>query len=133
MGDSHEETVSREVLSRHVCTATFTGLEPGMEPMLRIYPPQPAKEWAAFAIDAYEEYEKPGQYGDEQQTKFAFVPLECSNADAVATLSALQPGARVRIAWRHEYVTRSAWSERLRQRTSASFPERPVVLLERLQ
>lgn len=60
------------------------------------------------------------------------MPAECEDAAVVSALGALQPGARVRLSWRHEYVTRSAWSAPLQQRTSSSFPERPVVLLEPL-
>jgi hypothetical protein len=130
--DESDVQVTRELLARHTCTAVFCGLEAGREPMLRIFPPQPAKQWARFDIEEYEEYEKPGKYGDEQQTSFAFVPVECEDAAVVATVAALQPADRVRVSWRHEYVTRSAWSARLQQRTSSAFPERPVVRLERL-
>merc|ERR1719240_178466 len=103
-----------------------------MEPMLRIYPPLPAKMWASFDIESYESYEKSGEYGDEKQTSFAFVPAEETDAHVVKTVNALQHGDRVKIAWRHEYVTRSAWSKELEMRTSSSYPERPVVLLEKL-
>ena len=126
------DSISRELLARHVCTATFTGLEPGREPMLRIHPPQPAKTWAAFTIDTYEEYEKPGKYGDEQQGSFAFVPAECSNAEVLATFNTLQPQDRVRISWLHEYVTRSSWNAELGARTTSSYPERSVEILEKL-
>ena len=61
---------SREVLSTHETRATFTGVEAGMEPMLRIFPPQPAKQWAVFAITEYISYSKPGQYGDEKTERF---------------------------------------------------------------
>jgi len=118
---------ARELLSRHVCLASYVGLEAGREPMLRVYPPIPAKQWAVFAIDAYEEYAKPGKYGDEKQQRFAFVPEE-QNEAVVSTLRSLQPNDRVRIGWRHEYVTRSFGSGE--QRTSSSFPERPVDILE---
>merc|ERR1719231_906830 len=95
--------------------------------MLRIYPPRPAKSWAAFSIDSYDSYEKHGKYGDEKQERFAFVPAELSDAALKATVDRLQPGDKVKLSWRHEYVTRSAWSQRIGQRTSSSFPERPVV------
>ena len=130
--DESDVQVNRDVLSRHTCTASFLGLEPGMEPMLRVFPPRPAKTWATFDIEFYEEYEQVGQYGDEQQSRFAFEPAECQDAAVMAALGELKPGDRVFIQWRHEYVTRSSFSARMQQRTSASFPERPVVLLERV-
>merc|ERR1712139_698684 len=119
-------TTSRELLSRHVTRATFAGIEPGREPMLRIYPPQPAKMWANFQIDEYFEHEKPGQYGDERTDRFAFVAEEQSEAIA-ATLSTLQPGDAVRLAWNHDYVTRTDEGGGV-----AKFPERPVQQLERI-
>lgn len=130
--DESDVQITRQVLSSHECIAVFQGLEPGREPMLRIFPPQPAKTWAAFGIESYEAYEKTGEYGDEQQTRYAFVPAECESAEIADRVSSLQPNDRVRISWRHEYVTRSAWSERLGQRTSSSFPERPVLSLEKI-
>jgi len=118
---------TRELLSRHVAIATFSGTEEGRESMLRIYPPQPPKQWATFAIEEYEEYDKTGKYGDEQQTRFAFVAAEEADAGVVATLGTLTAGDRVRIAWRHEYVTRKEEGG-----SSSSFPERPVSRLEKL-
>ena len=132
LDDESDVQVNRDVLSRHTCTASFKGLEPGMEPMLRVFPPRPAKTWATFDIDSYVEYEQVGQYGDEQQSRFAFEPAECQDAAVMAALGELKPGDRVLIKWQHEYVTRSSFSARMQQRTSASFPERPVVMLERV-
>ena len=123
---SSAPTFTRELLSRHVCTGTFSGMEAGREPMLRIYPPQPAKQWAVFAIAEYEEYEKPGQYGDERQTRFAFVPAEAPGSQWADVVSSLQPNDRVKIAWRHEYVKRTEPGG------MSSYPERPVTLLEKL-
>ena len=65
--------------------------------MLRIYPPQPAKSWAVFSIDEYEVYEKPGKYGDEKQSRFAFVPAE--QPDWAEMVNSLQADDRVKIAW----------------------------------
>lgn len=130
--DESDVQVKRDLLSSHTCTATFSGIEQGRENMLRIYPPRPPKSWAAFDIDSYEAYEKTGEYGDEKQSRFAFVPAECSDTNITDTVNALPPNARVKISWRHEYVTRSSWSQRLGQRTSSSYPERPVVSLEQL-
>merc|ERR1712167_31605 len=123
---------SRELLSKHVCVATFSGVEAGREPMLRIYPPQPAKQWATFAIESYEEYEKPGKYGDEKTEKFAFVPDEQPDwAELVASLAA---GDRVKIAWLHEYVTREEPGEGDNEGKTftSKYPERIVTQLEKL-
>ena len=108
------------------------GVEAGREPMLRIYPPQPAKQWATFAIESYEEYEKPGKYGDEKTEKFAFVPDEQPDwAELVASLAA---GDRVKIAWLHEYVTREEPGEGDNEGKTftSKYPERIVTQLEKL-
>ena len=125
--DGLQATYTRELLSQHLCTATFTGVEPGREPMLRIFPPQPPKQWATFTIEAYERHEKPGKYGDERQTSFAFVAEEQPEF-AAQVLATLSPGARVKIAWRHDYVTR----REAEGGGSSSYPERVVELLEML-
>ena len=118
---------SREVLSTHETRATFTGVEAGMEPMLRIFPPQPAKQWAVFAITEYISYSKPGQYGDEKTERFAFLPEEQSDAVSAA-LFALTPGQTVLLSWEHEYVTRAETIDG--RETSSSYPERIVTRLE---
>lgn len=118
---------SRDVLSSHETRATYTGVEAGMEPMLRIFPPQPAKQWAVFAITEYISYSKPGQYGDEQTERFAFVAEEQSEAVSAA-LAALTPGQNVLLSWDHEYVTRAETIDG--HETSSSYPERIVTKLE---
>jgi len=44
-------TYTADMLARHATLATFTGFEQGREPMLRVFPPRPAKSWATFQID----------------------------------------------------------------------------------
>ena len=97
-------TYSREMLSRHKTTATYQGQEEGRESMLKVFPPRPNKMWETFHIVAYESYEKPGQYGDAQQTIQRFTDLEGAHAATVAKLS---KGDKVRLEWDHNYVTRS--------------------------
>ena len=46
-----EVTYTADMLARHSTLATFTGFEQGREPMLRVFPPRPAKSWATFQID----------------------------------------------------------------------------------
>lgn len=117
----------RELLSRHKVLATFAGIEPGREQMLRIYPPRPAKSWAKFTVNKYEEFEKPGKYGDEMAKEFAFVPQE-ADADVASTLVSLSPGDTVRLAWNHDYVTNASAGGGM-----TKSPERKVTLLERIE
>ena len=114
-------TYSREMLSRHKTTATYQGQEEGRESMLKVFPPRPNKMWETFHIVAYESYEKPGQYGDAQQTIQRFTDLEGAHA---ATVSKLNKGDKVRLEWDHNYVTRSE------NGGESKYPERVITLLE---
>merc|ERR1711935_1232518 len=114
-------TFRREILSKHKVLATFQGLRKGREPMLRIYPPKPAKDWAVFQVQQYLEYQKLGKYGDAETTEFAFVPREQSDL-VQETIATLQKGAHVELEWEHDYVTRQDCSG-----GSSSYPERKVV------
>ena len=89
--------------------------------MLRVFPPRPNKMWETFHIVAYEAYEKPGQYGDAQQTVQRFTDLE---GDHAATVSKLNKGDKVRLEWDHNYVTRSE------NGGESKYPERVITLLE---
>merc|ERR1712151_976365 len=68
--------ISRQELSKHKVYATFEGMLQGREPMMMMYPPMPAKQYAVFRVDEYISYEKPGKYGDAKQVHFEFVPSE---------------------------------------------------------
>merc|ERR1719379_2415733 len=111
----------RDLLSSHSTIAIYKGIEPGRENMLKIYPPQPAKDWAVFSIESYLPggYSKPGKYGDEKCTRFAFLPDDAS-PEIQSTLKTLETGERVRLDWVHEYVT-----IRDEEGRSTSSPERP--------
>ena len=87
-------TYSRQLLSRHTATATYGGQE---------------------------SYEKPGQYGDAQQTIQRFTDLEGAHAATVAKLS---KGDKVRLEWDHNYVTRAE------NGGESKYPERIITLLE---
>ena len=50
MMDPQQTSFTADLLSRHSTIATFSGFEQGREPMLRVFPPRPAKSWATFAI-----------------------------------------------------------------------------------
>ena len=103
----------------------YLGLKQGMEPMLRVYPPRPAKMWAEFEITKYIEYEKPGKYGDEQQKKYAFVPDD-ETPETQGLFAKLSEGDEVLLAWNHDYVTRTEAGG-----GQSKFPMRPVVMLEK--
>ena len=121
-------SASRELLSRHVCEARFTGYEDSMDPMLRVHPPRPARKLAVFSIEKYLDYEKPGEYGDGRAERFTISPDECADAAIATTLASLSPGDRVKLAWNHDYVTRTDEGGGV-----IKSPERPVVLLEKLE
>ena len=134
-------TYSRQLLSRHKTTATYGGQEEGRESMLKVrqwfgtgalrhrrvhaftqvFPPRPNKMWETFHIVAYESYEKPGQYGDAQQTVQRFTDLDGAHAATVAKLS---KGDKVRLEWDHNYVTRSE------NGGESKYPERVITMIE---
>ena len=90
-------TYSRQMLSRHKTTATYGGQV------------------------EYESYEKPGQYGDAQQTIQRFTDLE---GDHAATVAKLKKGDKVRLEWDHNYVTRTE------NGGESKYPERVITKLE---
>jgi hypothetical protein len=84
-------------------------------------------EFADFAIKKYLKYEKLGQYGDPEQQSFSvqvsdFHKKPKGEPKILETVKRLQKGDYVLLSWHHDYVTRQG----------ASFPERPIVKLERL-
>jgi len=70
---------------------------------------------------AYEAYEKPGQYGDPQQTIQRFTDLEGAHA---ATVAKLNKGDKVKLEWDHNYVTRTE------NGGESKYPERVITKLE---
>ena len=119
---------AREALSTHRVVAKFAGFEAGRESMLRIFPQRPAKQWAVFSEVRYEAYEKPGKYGDAQAVDtFKMCPVD-QPAWVRGAVAELVAGARVRLAWSHDYVTRESAAPDGRVCTSKS-PERIVSQL----
>ena len=84
-----------------------------------------ANAWALFDVDTYLAYDKPGQYGDPKEERFAMQTRPADKVEHVAgareLLASLAPGDHVRLAWVHEYVTERG----------CSFPIRRVLRLER--
>ncbi|MCU0979628.1 MAG: hypothetical protein MUF25_10740 [Pirellulaceae bacterium] len=84
-------------------------------------------EFASFGVKKYLQYEKPGQYGDPEQKTFL---VQVSDYDKkpkgdpkiLETVKSLKKGDYVLLAWHHDYVTKQG----------ASYPERPIVKLEKI-
>ncbi len=119
---------SRKVLSVHATDAEFLGVV--KRPCMHRTALCPDRcdhggSVAEFKILAYRSYEKTGEYGDPRATKF-FVRVRDARGNPVADaallrdIEALKAGDKVRLDWRHEYVTRGG----------SSFPERPVTTLK---
>jgi len=123
----------RNLLARHVVQAEYRGLEQGREPMLRIYPPMPAKIWTKFSVVEVQEYEKPGQYGEEALQPGAEKAFERDLQPKAMqnTLAGLVPGDRVRLGWNHDYVTTEFTSPDGHKSTN-QFPEHTITVLEKL-
>jgi hypothetical protein len=104
-------------------------LSPGTSPPRAPSPP-PAAQYLA--------YEKPGQYGDEEQKQFALQlrPAEDRVEHAPGThalVAALAEGDRLHIRWLHEYVTdQQVDAATGAVKGSSKYPIRRVVAIERL-
>jgi hypothetical protein len=119
-----------ELLAVHETLAVFDGLE------YRVCsgktPPCPKEcgdsgEFASFNVKKYLKYEKFGQYGDpKQQTLSArlsdYGRKPMCDPKILSTARALKKGDYVLLAWHHNYVTQDG----------ASFPDRPIVKLEKI-
>lgn len=82
---------------------------------------------ARFRILQYLYYAKPGEYGDPETSQFAFMIEDNQHRLQVSPelrdqVASLVPGDTVLLFWNHNYVTANG----------ASYPERPVVRLEKL-
>jgi hypothetical protein len=79
---------------------------------------------AEFAVDAYLAYEKPGEYGDAQVAVY-HQRLSEAPPHFASAIAALVPGAKVRLDFVHNYVTRTEPGGGV-----SKFPERTITLLE---
>jgi len=133
MAEDKGVETERKLLARHVVQADYRGLEQGREPMLRIYPPMPPKMWAKFSVVEVQEYEKPGEYGEEQLQLGGEKAFErASQPQAMQDkLASLVPGDRVSLGWNHDYVTTEFTSPDGRKSTMQS-PEHTITVLEKL-
>jgi hypothetical protein len=118
----------REMLSKHQTVAQFTGISYHQCRGLTSLCPDKCGEsgdLASFHILKYLAYEKPGQYGDEQQKDYQFLVQDNMKKRKVspelkAKIDGLQPNAYVLLDWQHDYVTKGG----------SKFPERIVIQLK---
>ena len=125
----------RELLAEQETVAKFTGIAyQQCRGMTALCPDNCGQsgDFASFEVVSYLTYRKPGQYGDPKTTTYTFqvednhknlkVPKELA-----AEIQGLKPGDYVLLNWRHDYVTRFEAGG-----GSASFPERPVMKLQKV-
>ena len=120
----------RELLANHETLAVFDGLKYRLCMGLTALCPKEcghSGEFAIFTVKKYLKYEKLGQYGDSEQRDFL---VQVSDYDKkpktdpkiLETVKGLKKGDYVLLSWHHDYVTRDG----------ASFPERPIVKLTKI-
>jgi hypothetical protein len=127
---SKEPAERRELLANHETVAVFDGLNYRLCRGRTALCPErcgDSGEFANFAIKKYLKYEKPGRYGDPEQPSFLiqvsdFHRQPKGDPKILETVKSLQKGDYVLLSWHHDYVTKQG----------ASFPERPIVKLEKL-
>lgn len=121
---------TRELLSSHDTEARFEGIKDHTCLGLTALCPDRcghSGKLATFAIVRYLDYQKPGEYGDPKQERFAFL-IEDNQANAKVpsairdAVMALKAGDMVRLKWNHDYITQGG----------SKFPERPILSLDPL-
>jgi hypothetical protein len=123
---------SFEVLTKNKTTAEFIGIQRmPCRFMTSLCPDRchHAHDAAHFKILTYEQYEKPGKYGDEKkdilQVSLSEDPegpqSDKQDSQIIAKIKALSPGQKVKLCWEHIYVT---------DETNSKYPERPIRSLE---
>lgn len=102
-----------EVLSRHDTEAVFSGTrEHRCMGRTTLCPDRCGHSGtlAAFKIESYNAYEKPGKYGDPKTSEFLFM-LKSSTGksdvskDIADLVRQLKPGEKVHLVWEHIYVS----------------------------
>ena len=120
----------RVLLAEHETLAAFEGVEYRLCQGRTALCPKTcgdSGEFALFTIRKYLKYKKHAEYGDPEQKTFQ---VQVSDYDrnpkgdpkVLAAVRGLKKGDAVLLSWRHDFVTRAA---------GASFPERPLVRLEK--
>lgn len=125
----------RELLAEHRTVSKFGGVQQRTCRGLTALCPNRcghSGDFASFAVVRYLSYKKPGKYGDPKQESFIFQVADnhgkpkCPK-EVADHVGGLKPDDLVLLEWRHDYVTRTEPGG-----GSASFPERPIVHLEKL-
>jgi hypothetical protein len=119
----------RELLSSHDTVAVFKGIrEHRCMGLTSLCPDRcgHSGKMATFGIVEYLAYEKPGEFGDPKQESFmVLIEDNMKNPKVPAAIRdailELKEGAKVRLKWNHDYVTRDG----------SSSPERPIKTLEK--
>jgi len=120
----------REMLSTHETVAQFDGLKFHRCLGRTSLCPDDcghSGDMANFAVLKYLAYQKPGKYGDPQQTRYQFMIQDNKKNPKVPAelrdkVTALKNGDFVLLSWQHDYVTKNR----------SSFPERTVTKLEKI-
>jgi len=118
----------RELLSSHATVAKFIGIKDHRcMGRTSLCPDRcgDSGKLATFEIIEYLDYQKPGEYGDPKQTTFHVLIRDNQGRakipdEILSIIDSLKPDAKVKLAWRHDYVTKD----------QASFPERPITKIE---
>ena len=126
--ESAKET--RELLARHETLARLENIKfERCRGLTALCPDRCGQsgEFAHFRIVKYLKYEKTGEYGDPKRETFRvqisdFHRQPKGDPGRRETIIKLKEGDYVRLNWRHEYV----------RKEGASFPERPVTQLKRV-
>ena len=128
-GANDAKAEKRVLLAEHETLAVFEGVDYRLCPGRTALCPKTcgdSGEFALFTITKYLKYKKHGEYGDPEQKTFQVQVSDYDkkpkgDAKVLETVRGLKKGDAVLLSWRHEYVTRAG----------ASFPERPLVKLEK--
>jgi hypothetical protein len=120
----------RKLLSKHDTVAEFAGTRQHTCRGLTSLCPDNCGHsgtMASFNIQHYLAYEKPGEYGDPQQSEYLVLVQDNHGKPKIAPAIAeqirnLSKGDRVHLVWHHDYVTKDG----------SSYPERTIVVLDKL-
>lgn len=119
----------REVLAEHETIAVFAGLQYRKCMGMTTQCPEEcgdSGEFAVFNIFKYTRYQQNGKYGGKQKVYLIqvsdFHRKPKGDPKILELVRGFKPGDYVQLFWRHDYVTRDG----------ASFPQRPIVKLEKL-
>ncbi len=120
-----KEDASRQLLSSHQVIGRLIGFEDKKCRGRTLLCPDDcghSGKVVSFKVQQYENYLKPGRYGDEKQDIFRMLVEDNKGNRQVSdvvyrSLMDLKKGQVVRLRWNHDYVTKDG----------SKFPERPLI------